>query len=171
MTDLEAALFVQRRWKAYRARKLVKAWVKITAYDGDVFYKNKVTKEMVWEVPPLPAMSQYDVSVLKGEVPVLGTTLPELPEGGSSAPPAAPAPALAAVAGGGREPVYTDDHGDKYVVREGRFFFFDGPDSTQLLEEGWRRHSDETGDVWYTTAKPDETVWDPSYTAIPFRSS
>ena len=38
MTDLEAALLVQRAIRGHRVRNLVRNWVKITAADGDVYY-------------------------------------------------------------------------------------------------------------------------------------
>jgi len=60
MSVEEAALVAQRGWKAFRARKLVKMWVKIVAFDGDVFYKNKVTGTLEWEIPALPPMTQAE---------------------------------------------------------------------------------------------------------------
>jgi hypothetical protein len=38
MTDLEAALLLQRAVRGHRIRNIVRNWVKITAVDGDVYY-------------------------------------------------------------------------------------------------------------------------------------
>ena len=38
MTDLEAALLLQRAMRGHRVRNIVRNWVKITAVDGDVYY-------------------------------------------------------------------------------------------------------------------------------------
>ena len=51
MTDLEAALFVQRAIRGHRIRRMVKNWVKFVAEDGDVYYFNVQTKESSWEAP------------------------------------------------------------------------------------------------------------------------
>lgn len=51
MTDLQAALLLQRATRGHRIRALIKNWVKFKAQDGDVYYYNVKTKESVWDPP------------------------------------------------------------------------------------------------------------------------
>ncbi len=120
LTEVEAALMVQRRWKAFRAKNLLKQWVKICATDGDVFYKSKATGELVWDIPALPLFSAADKA-------------------------AAERARVVAAAGG--EVVHVDPAtGDHFFVRDGRFFFLDKA-TKKPMAEGWRQFVDAT-DTW-----------------------
>ena len=149
MTVEEACLIAQRGWKNYRTRKLVNMWVKIVAFDGDVFYRNKVTGTLEWEIPTLPAMSQAEKAK---ETIAAANKAPSSSRGGT---------------GGGEGAVITpptiltdEETGDTYVYENGSFYFFDGKGGA-LLKSGWRRMHDET-DVWYVDAAG-TTSWDPVY--------
>jgi hypothetical protein len=72
LCSLEAALLVQRRWRTYRAKKVAREWEKIT----DLVWRHRVTKELSLGVPPLPAMSHFEISRRNGVTPVLGVALP-----------------------------------------------------------------------------------------------
>ena len=175
MTPLEAALVCQRGWLNYRARKLVKMWVKIVAFDGDVFYKNKLTGTLEWEIPPLPPMTQAEKQAAVSKIkPGIGASVRQRPAailaGPSARSNAAPAPAEPTAPAalfrkvgryGVALPVQVDpETGDQYVYNGKDFFFLDGPDG-KLLQAGWRRMEDEE-DVWYSNAEG-ETVWEPAY--------
>lgn len=54
MTDLEAALLLQRMYKGYKLRKALKGWIKVVDDDGDVFYKNELTDQLEWVLPSMP---------------------------------------------------------------------------------------------------------------------
>ena len=134
LSEVDAALLLQRRWKAFRARTLMKQWVKITAFDGDVFYKSKATGELAWDIPSLPAITLADRAA------------------------AAHRAAVEAVAG---ETVHLEPAtGDSFVVREGRFFFLERA-SRRPMAEGMRQVRDDT-DEWFVT-KGGEAVWEPQW--------
>jgi hypothetical protein len=177
MTPLEAALVCQRGWMNYRARKLVKMWVKIVAFDGDVFYKNKLTGTLEWEIPPLPPMTRAEQDAAAQKIkPGVGASTrrpaavlagPSARSSGSAsgaaAYSAAPAPADVRRVGkfGAALAVQTDpESGDQFVYDGTHFYFLDGPGG-KLLKAGWRRLED-VDDVWYANAEG-ETVWEPIY--------
>jgi hypothetical protein len=54
MSDLEAALLVQRVYKGCKLRQALKGWVKVVDDDGDVFYKNEATGALEWLLPSMP---------------------------------------------------------------------------------------------------------------------
>jgi len=54
MTELEAALLVQRMYKGFKLRKALKGWIKVVDDDGDVFYKNELTDQLEWLLPSMP---------------------------------------------------------------------------------------------------------------------
>jgi len=48
------------------------------------------------------------------------------------------------------------------IIENGKIYYFDG-NSGKLLAEGWQRHTDHTGDTWYTNDKGHEPSWVPIY--------
>jgi hypothetical protein len=54
MSELEAARMVQRVWKGRAVRKALAGWVKVVDDDGDTFFRNNITGEMQWFLPPMP---------------------------------------------------------------------------------------------------------------------
>jgi hypothetical protein len=51
LSDLQAALLVQRAIRGHRIRNMVRGWVKIVAPDGDVYYHNVKTGASEWDAP------------------------------------------------------------------------------------------------------------------------
>ena len=182
MTLEEACLIAQRGWKNFRARKMVNMWVKIVAFDGDVFYKNKVSGTLEWEIPALPAMTQAEKakeaagklssapgaasSFRVGAVASASTSSSSAAIKASSSSLAIKASAKPAAAVVAAPPAVAPtvlveaETGDTYVYENGAFYFFDGKGGA-LLKSGWRRmHDDE--DVWYVDAAG-TTSWDPVF--------
>lgn len=54
LTELEAAMLVQRTYRATKVRKILRGWVKVVDDDGDVFFQCAVTGELAWDLPKIP---------------------------------------------------------------------------------------------------------------------
>ena len=54
MTDLEAALMVQRVYKGLKVRQALRGWTKVVDSDGDVFFRNGATGSLEWALPDVP---------------------------------------------------------------------------------------------------------------------
>jgi hypothetical protein len=54
MSDLEAAVLLQRVYKGHKLRQALRGWVKVVDDDGDVFFKNESTGSLEWVLPQMP---------------------------------------------------------------------------------------------------------------------
>jgi hypothetical protein len=162
MTDLEAALLVQRVYKGHKLRSLLRGWVKVVDDDGDVFFHNPRTGDVLWDLPRLPFMPVRPLGApaagsgaAAGRAPALSSAtaaalglLALLPagaaEGGSVAPGSAGPPSRSRTPAGLPFDPHTDDDG-------------------RPLAGGWIRYTDGTGDVWYVQLATHETSWEPVY--------
>ncbi len=54
MSELQAALMVQRVYKGLKVRAALRGWSKVVDSDGDVFFKNARTGVVEWALPDVP---------------------------------------------------------------------------------------------------------------------
>jgi hypothetical protein len=54
MSDLQAALMVQRVYKGLKVRQALRGWTKVVDSDGDVFFRNGATGTLEWALPDVP---------------------------------------------------------------------------------------------------------------------
>ena len=54
MSDLQAALMVQRVYKGLKVRQALRGWTKVVDSDGDVFFRNGATGSLEWSLPDVP---------------------------------------------------------------------------------------------------------------------
>ena len=119
MTDLQAALMVQRVYKGLKVRQALHGWTKVVDSDGDVFFRNGATGSLEWALPDVP----FRRGDAKGDGGGSGGGGGGGGNGGGG--------------GGGREKDYTETDADGVVWN------LDGPGGKRL-KQGWRRDEDET---------------------------
>ena len=130
LSDEDAALRLQRIYKGFAARKVLKGWSKVIDDDGDVFFKDK-DGNLEWELPSIP----FHPAANEAEAEAEEAEEEEADEGGSKK---------------ASENIEIDEDGTEWQL--------DGPGGARL-KQGWRRCEDET-DVWYTCDETGESVWE-----------
>jgi len=146
MSELQAALMVQRVYKGAKVRRALRGWSKVVDSDGDVFFKNGATGSLEWALPEVPFRPAAG-----GKGKGKGKDLTETDEKGVVWNLDGPG-GKRLKQGWRRDEDETDvwyihESGESaWVAPLADAFETDGPGGKRL-KDGWRRCEDET-DVW-----------------------
>lgn len=185
MTDLDAALFVQRMWKGYKVRQALAGWKKVIDDDGDVFFQHAESGALEWVLPTIPFHVPRDENGDSGEADEDGKVTG--PDGRKYYTDGPGGPRLAwgwrrcedetdvwyendetggnswvpVLAEGESAAAAEEEEANVEYDADGTKWYLDGPGGGRLALH-WKRCEDET-DVWYENSETGENSWEPIY--------